>query len=247
MKLNVLLAASAATVCVLSSGSAHAFGITPTCQSYFRQVMELGIPHAPDATGEWRAKITNAQADGTIAPTSQAREEFINKAVAAQLTFMNSHEDTPEMVIIQAQGVTVSVVKKEAYDDVTPIPLAWEPGTGKQSSHYDEVPRLNVTGLGPSGVFRGTLAAPVSAHNGLVNATNWAAVDLYGVVVANANFAKTGTIVQDAPSKGAVTLQEFAIQMVPGQVIQIQYGRNKSLGVGGYAEGRVYEFVWDGK
>jgi hypothetical protein len=247
MKLASLFAVSAATACVLASGQAHAFGITPTCKSYFSSTVELGIPHATEATGTWRSKITNSQTSGEVAPTSAAREEFINKAASAQLRFMNSHEDTPEMVMVQAEGVTVSVPAKEALTDITPIPLAYEPGAAKQTTHYDDIPRLNVTGLGPSGILKGTLVLPVSAHNGLANAIAWAKGDLYKVVVADAQGRQTSSIVIDAPSRGPVTLQEFAVQMVPGQVIQIQYARNGSLGVGGYAEGRVYELVWDGK
>ena len=247
MKLASLFAASAATMCVLSAGQAHAFGISPTCNSYFSQEVQLGIPHAPEATGAWRAKLTNSQASGEVAPTSAAREEFINKAAGSQLTFMNSHQDTPEMVFVQAEGVRVSVPAKEALTDVTPIPLAYEPGAAKQTTHYDEIPRLHVTGLGPSGILKGTLLLPVSAHNGLVNANNWAKVDKYRVVVADENGRQTGTIVVDAPSRGPVTVQEMEIQLVPGKVVQVQYARNGSLGVAGYAEGRVYEFVWDGK
>lgn len=247
MKFSFLLAASAATLCVLSAGQAHAFGIAPTCKSYFSSTVELGIPHAPEATGAWRANITNAQTAGEVAPTSVAREEYINKAAGSQLTFMNSHEDTPEMVLVQAEGVRVSVATKEAYEDITPIPLAYQPGAAKQTKHFEEVPRLEVTGLGPSGILKGTLLLPVSAHNGLVNANNWAKVDLYKVVIADAQGRQTGKIVIDAPSRGPITIQEFAVQMVPGQVIQIQYARNGSAGVAGYAEGRVYELVWDGK
>ncbi|MES2963197.1 MAG: hypothetical protein V4760_04845 [Bdellovibrionota bacterium] len=247
MKVASLLAVTAATACVLSAGQARAFGIGPTCQSYFAADVVLGIPHAPEATGQWRAALTNAQITGNVAPTSQAREEFINRAMGSQLTFLNSHRDTPEMVFVQAEGVQVSVPSKEALTDATMIPLAYIAGAAKQTKHYDEIPRLHVTGLGPTGVLKGTLLLPVSGHTGLDNANKWAKTDLYKVVIADAQGRETGKIVVNAPSKGVITIQELEVQMVPGQAIQIQYARNGSLGVGGYAEGRVYEIVWDGK
>ena len=244
MKLATLLAAAAV---ITSAGQAMAFGIQPTCASFFGRGIELNIPHAPDATGQWRAKITNAQASGAVAPTSAAREEYINNAIGSQLTFMNSNEDTPEMVFVQAEGVKVTVPAKEALDNVTPIPLAYQPGAAKQTKHYEEVPRLNVTGLGPMGVLRGTLLLPVSAHNGLANANAWAKVDKYWVDTADAQGRQTGKVVVDAPSRGPITVQEVQIQLIPGQVVQLRYARNGSAGIAGYAEGRVYEFVWDGK
>ena len=250
MKLNLKLQMGLATVAAISGmmapATSQAFGIQPTCYSQFSTEVDLGVARVSDATGAWRKSITNLSAAGETAATSQAREDWILNTTASQLTFLNKEVDTPEMTFAAAEGVTITPSAASIKNETeNPIPLAYPAPGAAQGFHYEQVARVKVTGLGPSGQLKGTLLLPVSGHTGLTNSKAWAKTDKYSIYLTKGRQV-VATLAKNVPSLGIITMQEIDAKLTPGEVYAIEYHRGGSGGPGGYSEGRVIEFVWDG-
>lgn len=201
------------------------------------------IARAGDA--DWRSASTNTIAQG-LSRTSAAREKWLQDASQSMLNFLHNEHDTPEMVFAAEDGV-ISIAPTIAIQNSArnTIPLNYTLDANKQGFHYDQVPRIDITGLGPSGILRGTLLLPVSGHTGLANAKQWAISDKYTIVLQTQ--AGRQTLVSDAPSRAMVTSQELEIHMVPNTLYRVLYFRSGSGGPPGYPDGRTYDIYWDGK
>ena len=109
--------------------------------------------HAPQATAHaWRVGSTHLTAKGEAAPTSTAREQWLKQAQTSMEKFMTEEIDTPEMVFAVADGVTSTAPKVAITNRLkNTIPLNYTTNAAEQGFHYDEIPRIKVTGLGSSG------------------------------------------------------------------------------------------------
>ena len=193
---------------------------------------------------EWRAAKTQGATSKPV-KTSVEREEWLQQSQKAMLDFLYKEEDTPEMVFAQEAGVTATAPAVSTTNSLkNTIPLNFTADGKAQGFHYDRVPRIDVTGLGSSGVLRGTLLLPVSGHTGIPNAESWSKTDTYEVRLM---VDRVETTIARGPSLGMVTAQDIEIQMVPGKVYSVLYYRSGSGGPGGYSDGRTYDIVWDGK
>ena len=162
--------------------------------------------------------------------------------------FLYGKTDTPEMVFAAEEGV-VTTAPAQAIQNPSrnTIPLNYTTDAGKQGYHYEQVPRIDVTNLGPSGLLKGTLLLPVSGHTGIPNAERWAKSDTYRLYVVDSTGKEVAVIASAAPSRGVITAQEVAIQMTPNTLYRLLYFRSGSGGPGGYPDGRTYDIYWDGK
>ena len=211
---------------IFSAFAAHA---TPVCQSIF------------DDNIVWRATSTNADPiDSSVAATSSSREAKIQKLEKWQITMINGtmlgHADTPPMYFVPADGQNA-------------VELVHSGGLHGVFTHF------HVTGIGPSGILKGTLLLPVSGHLGFPQAQIWAKQDKYNItsqVGAGPQGDQFGSynggtvLVANGQSLDLITKQEVSIQLVAGQQVRVLYFRQGSGGPGGYPEGRVMIFTWDG-
>jgi hypothetical protein len=192
--------------------------------------------------GDWRKNNTHpAKGGGFVATSAQRETEMADrtKLMGDEVLGIGMHGDTPPIEFFVADGVTYQYVKHSQ-------------GTG------GIVTRIAVSGLGASGVVKGTLLVPVSGHTGAVDAKNWSKTDTYTIrtdVSTDANGSSwTGShygdsatvLVQDAKSLDLITAQELEVSLVKGRIVRLIYFRSGSGGPAGYYEGRVLELVWDG-
>ncbi len=174
---------------------------------------------------KWRSAQTNLNQSGDVSATSNIRERHLKSSIKQMENSVN-RSSTPIMALFPAEGQTESYLVKTR---------------GYQSGI---ISRMEVGNLGESGVYKGTLVLPVSGHDGVTKAKQWATTDTYSIHMESA--AGTVTLIKDAPSKDIVTLQEIEIPLKRGEVVKILYDRSGSAGPGGFPEGRIIEFVWDG-
>lgn len=240
----VCLAAAVTTISSLSLATSLAPG---SCGLVFNN-------NGPES---WRASSTNIAFGLTPAKTSVNREQWLKDASKSMMDFLEDknhapgqqpHPDTPEMVFAAEEGVVVTAPAKAIVNNAkNTIPLNYTTDPKLQGYHYDEVPRIEVSGLGPSGILRGTLLLPVSSHTGMANAAKWAKTDTYDLYVLDASGKRILTIANSAPSRDFITAHELEIQMQPGQTYLLQYARSGSGGPSGYSDGRGYYLTWNGK
>ena len=113
------------------------------------------------------------------------------------------------------------------------------------------IQRWGLSRLKNSGLIHMILKLTVSGHVGdtdaerQANAKKWALTDTYDIVAVHAD-GRQEVLVRQARSKGIVTLQELDLQLVKGEILQMEYRRSGSLGPYGYQEGRIFEITWDG-
>jgi len=198
---------------------AHTALANANCQAQFAS--------SPDVA--WRATNTHAYPDGSFSLTSSARESRIQsqvQAMQAEILYPPDPE-TPYLEFFSEEGVQQVQTEQAVYQ------------TGK-------LYRYNISGLGPSGVLKGTLLLPVSGHTGIPNATKWKDTDTYTIKRTAAGEVTTD-IILDAKSLDFITAQEIEISLIAGKPVRIEYHRSGSGGPGGYFEGRTMEFTWDGK
>jgi hypothetical protein len=198
---------------------------------------------APDA--DWRSSATQPSQSGQYLPTTPAREETLQRQKAQMedfiLNFVGEYGkgDIPWMRFVATERNNLQA-------------LSHSNGLGGIITRY------KVSGIGPGGILKGTLLLPVSGHNGNENARKWAKSDVYTVNrdtnskrVASTHSSwghdgKEVALFRGQASKDLVTFQEVEITLEKDVPVVITYFRHGSVGVPGYIEGRVMEFIWDG-
>ncbi|PIS10353.1 MAG: hypothetical protein COT73_09805 [Bdellovibrio sp. CG10_big_fil_rev_8_21_14_0_10_47_8] len=196
---------------------------------------------------DWRTSITHQEQ--TLAATSIERELWIKDAKKAMEDFIFVVQDTPEMIFAQAEGIQArspNVAITNAAKNT--IPLNYTNLPGEQGYHYDQVPHIEVSNLGPSGVLTGTLLLPVSAHYGLLpKSKGWSTTDTYSIYLESKNGQRLATLAQDVRSLDYITAQEISLPLTVGETVRLTYYRSGSGGPPGYPDGRILEITWDGK
>jgi len=177
---------------------------------------------------DWRSKTTNANLDGKYNPTTQVREKEIKEYAVALRRECLVDGHAAEMEIFFEEGVDYSILKNR----------------GDYGTHIN--PRYEVTGLGKSGILRGTILAQVSGHTSSADALRWAKSDTFSIDLKK-DGKRVASLATNAKSKDVVTVQEISFQMEPKKVYRLLYERKGSAGAEAYPEGRVIELVWDGK
>lgn len=172
---------------------------------------------------QWRQPTSHPDAQGEFAATNSLREGRIEQTSADMEAFIFDHTDVPEMEFYAAAGVKVKHVR------------TWQ---------SNQMPAIEVSGLGKEGILRGTLLLPVSGHCGAEKARAWATTDTYKVFLEGGS--KQVLLVKDAKSLGFVTKQELQIPLEKGKALKITYHRSGSGGPGGFPGGRILEITWDG-
>ena len=256
---------------VLTAGSlSHA---QVACENLISAAATVAGTQTKQSVAAWRDDATHRLGNGTVVPTSPVREEFMQQAVAFQKGYMEGeikfegktiykkYSDTPQMILVQAEGTRVDVEAKALKRDADlkngePIPLNYtasklDLSNPRQGWHQGDVMKLNVSNLGPGGVLKASLLLPVSAHTDagdpkLTNATKWSKSDKYQVQAKDKS-GKVTIIAADSQSLDFTTIHEVEIPMKKGEPVELTYWRNGSLGVGGYADGRTFIITWDGK
>lgn len=192
------------------------------------------------AEAAWRLDRTNGIAVGSQAvavASSEAREATLRKAEAGMIDFILNYKgvgDIPPFLFFKEAGVKAEILVASTGDD--------------------DITEIKVSGIGPSGILRGTFLLPVSGHNGNANARAWAKQDIYDLTTfVGDSDGKTPMdfLIQQAPSRDLVTFQDVQLKLDPTQPVSVFYYR---LGVkgwgggapGGYWSGRVMEITWDG-
>jgi hypothetical protein len=229
----------------LALGLSTTLGSAALAQSSCKVVFN-GASTAQATAHAWRLRTTNLTKNGEAVPTSTAREAWLKSAQTAMEKFMTDEIDTPEMVFAVAEGIT-SVAPRVAVDNklANTIPLNYTTNAADQGFHYDVVPRIKVSGLGPSGMLMGTLLLPVSGHTGLADAKKWSKTDTYTIYLEDSRGKKTA-LVTNARSLDYTTSQEIKAQLKVGEIAKLTYYRSGSGGPAGYSDGRVIEIEWDG-
>lgn len=194
----------------------------------------------------WRKDATITSQSGEIAPTSPAREARIQKQHEIMLDEVlgrGRSNDTPPMFLIPAEGV------KTSYLHITKGDTAF-PG------------RIAVSGLGTSGILKGTVLLPVSGHTSVADAAKWSKTDVYSIKVDYSKDADGKSwenlgsmdgsepflkpLLTDIKSTDYIMSQEIEIPMKKGVGTRIIYYRSGSSGPLGYYDGRIVELLWDG-
>ncbi len=191
----------------------------------------------------WRASTTQ-MFKGKMAKTTARREQIMKSRAAAMEDF-----------ILNFKG-------QYGTGDIPPMEFIFEEGAKFTALSISGglngvITRYAVSNLGSKGKVRGTLLLPVSGHNGNANARRWAVTDFYQVrtdsnptkaAATHHSWGRTGREVLLLRSKSLdlVTKQEVELQMLKDIPVVVLYEREGSAGIGGYVEGRVMEFVWDG-
>jgi hypothetical protein len=204
--------------CAILTFSIHAFA--SVCSD---QLTDISVTHD-------RLKAEHLYADGSMAPSSPVREQ----AIAARLDLMNQeifgigkfdHPDIPSIEIFPADGIQVKQLV---------------------ATNGTEIPRMEVSGIGPSGVMKATLLLPVSGHTGVENAKKWALTDTYHVNRDDSQNPTQTLLIPESKSLGSVTSHEVEIPLLKSGITRIYYYRSGSGGPGGFPSGRIYEILWNG-
>lgn len=178
---------------------------------------------AAKGTG-WRAQNTHLTANNELNATNATREKKMEQTAKNMTAFILEDVDVPEMEFFAETGVKVKVVRH------------WKDNA---------IPFIKVSGLGSSGVLRGSLLLPVSGHLGNASALKWAKTDTYQLLLAGKSGTQ-GSLVGTAKSLDLITVHELEIPLVEGQIMTLTYHRSGSGGPGGFPEGRTLEIEWDG-
>lgn len=194
----------------------------------------------------WRSASTQPFADKSLSPTSASREQTMKNQSKYMEDFILNYRgeygvgDIPPMEFLFAEGSHYNTISTSY-------------GVGGR------ITRFSVTNLkSKAGKVKGTLLLPVSGHQGNVNARRWAVTDFYQVRLdtnpnntpsTHSSWGRTGheTLLVRSKSLDLVTKQEVELQLIPNIPLVVLYEREGSAGIGGYVEGRVMEFIWDGK
>lgn len=225
---------------LLLTGSALANA--PSCPAFMAQA---AIPSMQVST--WRVVRTNGDLKQT--PSSPEREAWINGAAKAMKDYLYADTDTPEMIFAQAEGITAKVTETKALENKRQytLPINYTKNVVEQAYHFDQIARIEISGLPSSGELKGTLLLPVSGHTGIPNAEKWAKTDTYSVYLENAQGQRLATLAENAKSQDMITFQEISAKIEAGKVYRLTYYRSGSGGPAGYPNGRIYEIIWDGK
>lgn len=184
---------------------------------------------AMSAETQWRQAFTHANSQGEYSPTSAKREKILEARRQYMEEYIFGKTDTPELEFVSEEGAKVTIVR----DNISP-------------EGRDQTAQIKISGIGKSGILKGSLLLPVSGHCGVASAQQWAKTDTYDVYMWDKSDRKTSDVAKGAKSLDLITIHEVEVPLVKGEWVKIVYHRGGSGGPGGYYTGRVFEFMWDG-